>query len=66
MLPGLCGGGQATKVEVTLPNGRTSIYQATLVGYFRGQDLAVLKIDAPPEDLTPIKCAPCQDPQRTG
>eukprot|EP00873_Tetraselmis_striata_P046665 jgi/Tetstr1/466929/TSEL_011383.t1 len=54
-------GSQATKVEVTLPNGRTSIYQATLVGYFRGQDLAVLKIDAPPEDLTPIKIGTSED-----
>jgi S1-C subfamily serine protease len=43
----------ARKVEVTLADG--SIHDATLVGADTEYDIAVLKIDAPPENLVPIR-----------
>ncbi|HTV06197.1 MAG TPA: trypsin-like peptidase domain-containing protein [Acidobacteriaceae bacterium] len=46
-------GGQ--QIEVTLYNKQR--YRATLIGHDPGQDLALLKIDAPPSDLTPATLA---------
>lgn len=43
----------AQEVEVTLADG--SIHQASLIGADSEYDIAVLKIDAPPENLTPIR-----------
>lgn len=43
---------QADRVSVTLQDGTT--YNAALVGYDPSKDLAVLKIDAPAEDLKPV------------
>lgn len=40
------------EIDVTLASGNT--YPATLVGHDAEHDIAVLKIDAPPEQLTPI------------
>jgi S1-C subfamily serine protease len=42
----------AEQIEVTLPGGQ--IYAADVVGYDAENDIAVLKIDAPPEQLFPI------------
>lgn len=42
----------AQQVQVTLANG--SSYAADLVGQDPSNDIAVLKIDAPPEDLAPV------------
>ncbi len=42
----------ANSIQVTLSSNNT--YTATLVGYDREQDIAVLEIDAPPEELVPI------------
>lgn len=42
----------ARAVQVTLPGGKS--YEAMLVGQDREQDIAVLKIDAPAEELFPI------------
>jgi S1-C subfamily serine protease len=42
----------AQQMEVTLASNNT--YPATLVGFDRQQDVAVLKIEAPPEELFPI------------
>ena len=43
---------QANRVTVTLQDGST--YAATPVGFEPNKDLAVLKIDAPPEKLVPV------------
>jgi S1-C subfamily serine protease len=43
---------QANRVTVTLQDGST--YDASAVGFAPDKDLAVLKIDAPPEKLIPI------------
>lgn len=43
----------ADKATVTLSNGKT--YQATKVGEAREKDLAVLKINIPSKELTPIR-----------
>ena len=43
----------AREVEVTLADG--SIHEASLVGADTEYDIAVLRIDAPPENLTPIR-----------
>lgn len=43
---------QADRVSVTLQDGTT--YDAALIGYDPGKDLAVLKIEAPAEDLVPV------------
>jgi len=43
---------QANRVTVTLQDGST--YDATAVGFEPNKDLAVLKIDAPPEKLVPV------------
>ncbi len=42
----------ANAIEVTLSSNNT--YTATLVGYDKEQDIAVLEIDAPSEELVPI------------
>lgn len=42
----------AKAIEVTLAS--TNPYPATLIGYDKEQDIAVLQIDAPPEELIPI------------
>jgi S1-C subfamily serine protease len=42
----------ARKISVTLFNGQT--YEARVVGTDRATDLAVIKIDAPPEELFPL------------
>ena len=44
---------QANRVTVTLQDGST--YSATAVGFEPNKDLAVLKIDAPPEKLVPVE-----------
>ncbi len=44
---------QANRVTVTLHDGTT--YDATPVGFEPNKDLAVLKIDAPPEQLVPVR-----------
>ncbi|NQV68522.1 MAG: trypsin-like peptidase domain-containing protein [Pseudohongiella sp.] len=44
---------QAERVTVTMQNGTT--YDATAVGADPDKDLAVLKIDAPGEDLVPVR-----------
>jgi S1-C subfamily serine protease len=43
----------ARAAQVTLANNRK--FEATLRGYEGDKDLAVLKIDAPPEELVPIE-----------
>jgi S1-C subfamily serine protease len=43
----------AQKARVTLFNGTS--YEATLVGHDKANDIAVLRIAAPPEDLFPIE-----------
>lgn len=43
----------AKKIEVALTNGK--MYEAELVGADAEYDMAVLRIDAPPEDLKPIR-----------
>lgn len=45
-------GGQNGQIQVTLNNN--TIYDATIVGTDAGTDLAVIKLTAPPSDLTPI------------
>ena len=42
----------ATEIEVTLFNGKS--YDARLVGRDRTDDVAVLAIQAPPEELVPV------------
>ena len=42
----------ANSIQVTLSSNNT--YTATLVGYDKEQDIAVLEIEAPPEELVPI------------
>ncbi|MEO1498113.1 MAG: trypsin-like peptidase domain-containing protein [Planctomycetota bacterium] len=42
----------ATEIQVTLATGAT--YPAELVGADKEYDMAIIKIDAPPEELTPI------------
>ncbi len=43
----------ASKIAVTLPGG-TETYEGELVGSDPDNDIAVLKIDAPPEELHPV------------
>jgi S1-C subfamily serine protease len=43
----------ADKIEVTLPGGKES-YEGRLVGSDAENDIALLKIDAPPEELFPV------------
>lgn len=52
---------QANTLSVTFPDGTR--YDATLVGIAPDYDLAVLKIDAPPEKLSPVTVAPSRDLQ---
>jgi len=52
---------QANTLTVTFPDGTR--YDAKLVGIAPDYDLAVLKIDAPPEKLTPVSVAPSRDLQ---
>ena len=52
---------QANTLTVTFPDGTR--YDAKLVGIAPDYDLAVLKIDAPPEKLTPVTVAPSRDLQ---
>jgi S1-C subfamily serine protease len=44
--------GDSQRIEVTLSNGEA--YGATVVGQDPSNDIAVIKIDAPPQDLIPI------------
>jgi S1-C subfamily serine protease len=46
------GAEQSGRIQVTLASNET--YPANLVGFDKAQDIAVLKIDAPPEVLTPL------------
>lgn len=50
---------QANTLTVTFPDGTR--YDAKLVGVAPDYDLAVLKIDAPPEKLNPIDLAPSRE-----
>jgi len=50
---------QANTLTVTFPDGTR--YDAKLVGVAPDYDLAVLKIDAPPEKLLPVEVAPSRD-----
>ena len=50
---------QANTLTVTFPDGTR--YDAKLVGIAPDYDLAVLKIDAPPEKLVPVGVAPSRD-----
>jgi S1-C subfamily serine protease len=43
----------ADKITVTLPGGKDP-YEGVLVGQDKDNDIAVLKIDAPPEELFPV------------
>ncbi|MEI7898780.1 MAG: trypsin-like peptidase domain-containing protein [bacterium] len=52
---------QASTLTVTFPDGTR--YDAKLVGIAPDYDLAVLKIDAPPEKLYPVTVAPSRDLQ---
>lgn len=52
---------QANTLSVTFPDGTR--YDAKLVGIAPDYDLAVLKIDAPPEKLTPVTASPSRDLQ---
>lgn len=54
-------GSQVAKVEISLPGGRTAVYRAALVGYEKGQDLAVLRVEAPAEELSPVKIGTSND-----
>ena len=47
--------GDSQRIEVTLANG--TAYRATVVGQDPPNDIAVIKIDAPPVDLVPIPLA---------
>lgn len=44
--------GESQRIEVTLANG--AAYRATVIGRDPANDVAVIKIDAPPQDLSPI------------
>ncbi len=44
--------GESQRIEVTLANGES--YRATVVGQDPPNDIAVIKIDAPPRDLIPV------------
>lgn len=44
--------GESQRIEVTLANGES--YRATVVGQDPPNDIAVIKIDAPPQDLFPV------------
>lgn len=44
--------GESQRIEVTLSNGDS--YRATVVGQDPANDIAVIKIDAPPQDLIPV------------
>jgi putative serine protease PepD len=48
----VAGGGQASKISVTLSDGRT--YDATVAGTDPSTDLAVLTLKNPPDDLQPV------------
>ena len=52
---------QANTLTVTFPDGTR--YDAKIVGIAPDYDLAVLKIDAPPEKLIPVTVAPSRDLQ---
>ncbi len=52
---------EANTLTVTFPDGTR--YDASLVGVAPDYDLAVLKIDAPPEKLHPVTVAPSRDLQ---
>jgi S1-C subfamily serine protease len=47
--------GDSQRIEVTLANG--AAYRATVVGQDPPNDIAVIKIDAPPVDLVPVPLA---------
>ena len=49
----------ADSCAVTLPDGST--YDARLVNYWEDKDIAVLRIDAPPEKLVPIAVGTSKD-----
>jgi len=52
---------EASTLTVSFPDGTR--YDAKLVGVAPDYDLAVLKIDAPPEKLTPVSLSPSRDLQ---
>ncbi len=52
---------EADALTVTFPDGTT--FDAKLVGIAPDQDLAVLKVDAPPERLFPVRAAVSRDLQ---
>ncbi|WP_116125082.1 S1C family serine protease [Lewinella sp. IMCC34183] len=52
-------GANTSSIAVTLANGQT--YDASVVGYEKEKDIAVLKIDAPAGDLQPINVGSSQN-----
>ena len=53
--------GEVAKVTLEGPDGRTKTYPATLVGAERSKDLAVLKVNAPPEYVRPCALGVSED-----
>ncbi len=51
-------GANTSSIAVTLSNGKT--YNASVVGFEKEKDLAVLKIDAPAAELSPIRVGSSQ------
>ena len=52
-------GANTSSIAVTLANGQT--YDASVVGYEKEKDIAVLKIDAPADELQPINVGSSQN-----
>ena len=52
-------GANTSSIAVTLSNGKT--YDASVVGFEKEKDIAVLKIDAPAADLHPIRVGSSQN-----
>ena len=53
--------GEVAKVTIEGPDDRPKTFSATLVGTERSKDLAVLKVNAPPEYLKPVAIGESRD-----